>query len=317
LTLDFEYKQDSNLGLVVKQVRELPASESGSAVPAFLVDAPCPLTVAQIEQSDVFANHRLKSIWNLHTRSMWLVSSNLAGGIYTQGTVDYLEQTMVTNLSGLLGTWPHASRSGDGTRNSWTTGSGSTLRKWELETTVTTEVAADQAPILAQGDFPRQLRVSYATPQPTFSLWNPNGGATTTNELAFLKPAPTVDSQCLPQERTFDRKGVSMTTSFYWPKPPRGATAGYTAPLVCFVQTRIAGLTSVPLTLTSYYSQTYRPGHHNFSEEFIFEPRLDPDLPEAARKELEAANIRLIYLQLGSEPATAKVLGLDQKFRDL
>ena len=45
-----------------------------------------------------------------------------------------------------------------------------------------------------------------------------------------------------------------------------------------------------------YYSQTYGPGHHNFSEEFVFEPRLEPGLSVDQLTELEAANIRLVYV---------------------
>ena len=70
----------------------------------------------------------------------------------------------------------------------------------------------------------------------------------------------------------------------------------YTAPLLQFVETRITGLTTDPIVLTNCYSQTYGPGHHNFTEEFIFEPRLDPGVPPATLAQLNAANIQLIYV---------------------
>ena len=70
-------------------------------------------------------------------------------------------------------------------------------------------------------------------------------------------------------------KGVSITTSFYWPPHPTGPVAGYTAPLSRWDKTVIEGLTSEPIVLRGYYSQTYLPGHHNFWESFIFEPRLE------------------------------------------
>ena len=70
--------------------------------------------------------------------------------------------------------------------------------------------------------------------------------------------------------------------------------------------------------LTNYYSQTYGPGHHNFSEEYIFEPRLEPGLLSGTLAQLNAANIQLIYVYWpGGANAMMWVLGLDQKFRRL
>jgi hypothetical protein len=109
---------------------------------------------------------------------------------------------------------------------------------------------------------------------------------------------------------------VDIQVSFYWPNEPPAA-AGYTAPLVRFVETRITGLTTQPIVLTGYYSQTYRPGHHNFTEEFIFEPCLEPGLPAATLAELEAANIQFIHAELGFFEPIINVLGVDQKLREL
>ena len=62
---------------------------------------------------------------------------------------------------------------------------------------------------------------------------------------------------------------------------------------------------------------TYRPGHHNFTEEFIFEPRLEPGLPAATLAELAAANIQFFYLHFGFSETVINVLGLDGKLRRL
>ena len=109
---------------------------------------------------------------------------------------------------------------------------------------------------------------------------------------------------------------VEITTRFYWPNEPPAA-AGYTAPLVRFVETRITGLTTQPIVLTNYYSQTYRPGHHNFTEEFIFEPRLEPGLSAQALAELQAANIRFFHVHFGFGDTVINVLGFDGKMRSL
>jgi hypothetical protein len=136
--------------------------------------------------------------------------------------------------------------------------------------------------------------------------------------MVTLEPQPEVRPGAILQQRTLVRTNVvTISTSFYWPKEPSGILI-YTAPLVQFVETRITGLTTQPIVLTNGYSQTYAPGHHNFTEEFIFEPRLDPGLPPATLAELNAANIQLIYaFWSGGGNLVLHVLGLDQKFRPL
>ena len=112
-----------------------------------------------------------------------------------------------------------------------------------------------------------------------------------------------VTPECRLQTRAVTgTNGVAVTTSFYWPKPPSGIVAGYTAPLVQFVETQIVGLTTEPLVLRDDFAQTYRPGHHNFSEYFLFEPRLDPHVSSEQRAELLARNVQLIYVCAGCWP---------------
>jgi hypothetical protein len=313
-TLDFEYKKDRFQGLVVKQVREIPQITGDGTTLGFLINQPMELVVFQGESGDVFSNHRVKSVWNLETRNMWLASTNLAQGIYTTGRTEYIEGADSASLSGDLATWPMASHSDDGVTNAWMTGPTNNTRKWQLTTTVQTHSTQGEPPVFYQGDFARRVNVAYAKPLPTI---HPFWGLTNTSfETALLEPRRALTAGSKRIERSYTTNGVAITTSFYWPKPDTGIVAGYTAPLVRFDQTVVTGLTTAPICLTNYYSQTYRPGHHNFTEEFIFEPRLDPSLSAATRAELEAANIHLIYLELGSGD-NAMVLGLDGKFRPL
>jgi hypothetical protein len=51
--------------------------------------------------------------------------------------------------------------------------------------------------------------------------------------------------------------------------------------------------------LKGYFSQTYRPGHHNISEKFLYEPRLEPGISEEILDELKQQDIRLFYMQVG------------------
>ncbi len=100
--------------------------------------------------------------------------------------------------------------------------------------------------------------------------------------------------------------------------PPGGVVAGYTAPLLRFIETRISGLVADSIVLTNYYSQSYGAFHHNFFESFVFEPRLEPGLPSSTLAQLNAANIQLLYIySSGNRPVVLYVLGFDQKFRRL
>jgi hypothetical protein len=137
------------------------------------------------------------------------------------------------------------------------------------------------------------LKVQYDRP---VLSWDHTGLTTTTADWIQLSPCPQPQPGDLLQQRNFEEpKGVSIKTSFYWPPDP-GAAAGYTAPLIRWVQTVIKGYTSEPIVLHDWYSQTYRPEHHNFGENFLFEPRLEQGLSAGLLNELRAQNIRLIHV---------------------
>jgi len=313
--LDFEYKKDLFQGLVVKQVREVPQPGTTNSVTAFLVDEPVTCSVVQAEGGSVFANHRLKSLWNLHTTNLWMTATNLVNGIYTQGSYEYPDSGTIQTLSGPLNGWPNASNSPSGGTNYWTTGAGANRRSWRLETTLKTNVTGAQPPIFTQADFGKRVAVTYATAMPTIN----SSGVTNkvTNETVSLELQPVLAPGALLQQRTLHTNAVTAQTSFYWPKRPDGVMI-YTAPLLQFVETRITGLTTDPIVLTNCYAQTYGPGHHNFTEEYIFEPRLDPGVPPTTLAQLNAANIQLIYVfWSGGTNAVFYALGLNGQFRSL
>jgi hypothetical protein len=229
--------------------------------------------------------------------------------------VEYLETGTLQTLQGSLSAWPGASNSPSGAVNTWTTGNGNSRRDWRLETTLTTEVTAGTPPVFTQNDFPVLLSVNHATPQPVLDYQGAIGA--TTNEVIFLEPQRASHPTDIHVERVMAlTNGVEIRTSFFWPNEPPTA-AGYTAPLVRFDVTRITGLTSEAIVLTNYYSQTYRPGHHNFTEEFIFEPRLEPGVSAATLAELQALNILFLHATWGEVTPRIHALGFDQKLRKL
>jgi hypothetical protein len=313
--LDFEYKKDLNLGLVVKQVREMPQVSTTNVVTAFLIDEPVACSVVQAEGGSVFASHRLKSLWNLHTTNMWLTATNLVNGIYTQGSYEYCDNGIIQSLTGPVNGWPNASNSPSGGTNYWTTGTGASRRSWRLETALKTNVTGAQPPIFTQADFARKVTVTYVR-----ARTNINGAGVltpVTNETVSLEAQPVLSPGAVLQQRTLTTNAVTVQTSLYWPKRPDGVMI-YTAPLLQFVETRITGLTMDPIVLTNRYSQTYGPGHHNFTEEYIFEPRLDPGVPLATIAELDAKDIQLLYAYWqGGTNAVFYALGFNGRFRPL
>ena len=297
-SLDFEYKKDANHGLVVKQVREIPTPAAAAPLTPWIIEEPNELVVAQKEAGNVWGNHRLKSRWNLRGSTGRLTAAHLGQGLYREGRVDYVENGGVPFLSGPLATWPAAGLTNGGATHTWITGSGGMRRSWQLASTVTTSVSGATPPVFCAADFPATVSVAYATAQPAL---NYQGQPTTvTSDFAVLEAPRSLTPGSIRVERVLNTgRGITVRTVFFWPDIDAVPVAGYTAPLVKFESTTLTGLLPHPIVLRGYFSQTYRPGHHNFTEEFIFEPALDPELPGSDLSALQTAGIQALYIQAG------------------
>jgi len=306
-TLDFEYKKVAPEGkLIVKQVREIPQPDNTRSITPFLINEPVEYCTFQGEygEGNVFANHRLKSRWRFETKNMWLTKENLAQCLYTNVGLEYVDSGRARSVSGKLSEWPfafHKTQQGGydyqvDTIDGWLMHHLENRRACQLYSEwIPTLVTAAENPMLTLEDISWQsLQVEYDEPVPTID-WT--GPTTTTTESIRLCPCPQPQQGDLLQQRKFElgSGGVSISTSFYWPPTPAGPIAGYTAPLVRWVETVITGYTTEPIVLHGWYSQTYRPQHHNFSEDFIFEPQLEPGLSMGLLAELRAKGIRMIY----------------------
>ena len=156
---------------------------------------------------------------------------------------------------------------------------------------------------------------------------NPANERAVRDLLAELAPdlPVTLSSDVLPQIKEYERTSTTVVNGYVKPLAQNylnnlgkelGDT-GYTAPLQQWNQTVITGLTTEPLVLTSWWSQTFRPQHHNFSEDFLFEPRLDPNVTQAQRDELDAADIRWIVGTWGYNEGIIVLVGADNTFREV
>lgn len=297
--LDFEYKLVAPGRLLVKQIRRVPVSDPSEPLPAYFLAIPAELTVLQGEFGNVFANHRLKSVWRLHSRHTALRPENLQETLHPT-----LELTFASAEEPR--TWHRPMRALPGYRftrldgsveDAFDQGTGAAHRRLRLQTPTPGTRSRREGPLVTLADLTLVLRADYATPQPILG-WNPRLG-TTQQDVVRLGVVEPISSRSLLQTREAEVGGIRVETSFYWPPEPTGAVAGYTAPLQAWVQTRISGLIDQPLVLRDPMAQTYHPGHHNFFEEFVFEPGRDPAVPAAARVALEARNIRALVAVLG------------------
>ncbi|MHC4329312.1 MAG: PEP/pyruvate-binding domain-containing protein [Planctomycetota bacterium] len=305
--LDFEYKKLAAGGaaipaggLVVKQVREIPLPDTTQRITPFLINEPVKFCSFQGECSDIFANHRLKSSWLFETRNIWLSKDNLEDCFYTSLGLEYLADDRVLSITGELPQLPKAFHNFNGTdrtHDGWFMHHLANPRGCELHTEyIRTEVKVDENPMLTLSDIP-WFTVGVEYNEPVLS-WDGSGPNTTTTDLICIRRCLEPETGDLLQHRSFtEPKGVSISVTFYWPPNP-GVAAGYTAPLSRWVETVIEGYTSEPIVLHGWYSQTYRPKHHNFGEHFMFEPRLEPGVSQQILDELAAQDIRLIHLFL-------------------
>ena len=316
--LDFEYKKVAPTGeLVVKQIRPIPQAASEAVEQRFLAGGTMSLSVFQGEHADPLATHRLKSHWQLDTQSLWVTAENLNACLYRDASFEAHDEGQLWTTTGSPASWPGAQHDvkgddpahGFATTDAWDADHLTNARRYILTTSFDDNGLVPAAcPVLLLSDFSYALEAEYAEP---VLAWGWDGEVTsTTTDWAELEPVRVSDPDDLLKTRTIKDAGVTIETSFYWPPVPTGPTAGYTAPLVRWVETTITGLTTEPITLTDAYAQTYVPGHHNFYEWFLFEPRLEPGLSADTLAELRAQGIDLIATTVGFGGSTIETYDL-------
>ena len=203
--------------------------------------------------------------------------------------------------------------------NGFTLGSGGAARSFRLKPCIRAKWIAACRRSSRHRTSRQELKVTYSSPVPWL---DGNGPATRMTERVTLVPARNLKAAAEITTRTFTFGDVQITTRFrFW--NPEDNFIVKTLPVAEWVDTVITGLTSTPITLTNSFAQSYGPGHHNFTEDFIFEPGLDPSVTPAQKAELNAENIRLIHVfhnQMdfgfpGGSGDKLTILGLDGIFR--
>ncbi|MGQ0507201.1 MAG: PEP/pyruvate-binding domain-containing protein [Myxococcaceae bacterium] len=296
VVLDFEYKKTTDGRLEVKQVRTVPQPSSTQDITPILVSQERRFCTLGHELDDVMAVHRLKASLSATTRWVELTSAELAAPLFADTSLDMLEALTPVQRAGPMATYPSASHvvEADALRDSWKGSDGT----YSLRSAFPRKVSAADLPLLFPRDFTLRMEASYAAPVPSLRD-RFTGPVTTTKDSVLLLPCLT-EAEIAPQVQTAEatgKQGLVVKTQYRYRLPLTGFDK--TAVLGRFLQTEITGLTSSPILLKSERSQTFVPRHHNFAEDFIFDPELEPGLAESVKAQLRAKDIRLLVVQKG------------------
>jgi hypothetical protein len=320
--LDFEFKKSAPRGkLELKQIREIPKAGGGYATP-FLIGEPAVYCTLQGRGGNVFTNHRLKSRWTIKPKSLWLSDENLRSCIYGNVTIEYAAEGTIRQMTGELPSLPDAAHAY--VPPEWEWDRYSLTDQWRLPDLCNPRTCRLQStplfqsivpdPIVTLNDLRLGIDVDYRAPVPI-----DDANTATTETVSLYRPWEPASDE-VPEECSLNdpNTGISITTRFYvhwgW---------GWDAPAsVQFEQTQIEGLTSEPIVLTSFFSQSVGGGSHLCPKNFLFEPALEPGLSPQSRDELKAGNVRLIYYTTGARecrptekkdtPPSIRLYGFDE-----
>ena len=326
--LEFEYKKLRDGRLVIKQVREIPMNLSNGSENIAVIGAPSEFKVFQGEYGTAMGNHRLKSLWRLEGENRWMDPQGERESIIADANVGIALNGKVTDFNAKPSDWPshrfQIRKSGNQSyaRDSWIWNSEHGRTSYWLDGQIPNLNDYERDPVRGLSQINYYLGADYRSPVPVYnSGFGGVNESTTRNDTVRLvvgKPSDPAQEGSLLQTRSFSAGGISIETQFYWPPFPKGPTAGYTSPLEKWVQTTITGLTDEPIELKGYYSQTYRPGHHNFWEDFVFEPVLDEELSDSQASELQNRNVRqiLLFTDPWGQGGSMSFIGLDGRARE-
>ncbi len=308
-------------GVIVDHLAPVaPPTQDPEVTPYLLPGAPVTLCTFQGESGAILGNHRLKSRVTLTHTSGPLDDDFVAQSIFDHVGVDLANTDFEgdpTTFAGYFHTPPTVDQWGQASAiiDGWTTGAGASLVTWQLDAALPLTRLPTEVPLVVLTDGWLALSATYANPVPEPGQW-PDGTSTFDYTGLVSCPEETVLTPShIPVHRNATADGLTVDVRFWWPPAPTGATAGYTAPLVKWDVTTITGLTSTPIELRGYWSQTYRPGHHNFSEDFVFEPRLEEGIDPTLITELNQQDIAALLVTYGFESLIVDAIGLDGKIR--
>lgn len=295
ISLDIEYKKDTGGALILKQIRRIPEPvQPRSSVPVLLNEA-LSFCTFQGEYGNLLANHRLKARGPFETRNTPLSADDLSLSLVSKIDFEHVENGVITRTSGAPETFLGAVHRVDGNAYSdaWTSPVGTLT----LATGFPRELEPRDLPIRLGRDSSWHLSARYASPVAAFDA---DGLPSTTleDDVLFEPCIPATGvSDAVKTLEARSSSGVSIKTQFRY-RAPLGGGMSYekTFPLGSWESTEIQGLVSRPIVLKGWFSQTFRPGHHNFEESVLFEPALEEGISPEILQELDAKDIRALIV---------------------
>jgi hypothetical protein len=306
--LDFEYKKIQPGILDVKQMREVPTLVSTQRIAPYLLQEHRVFASRQhTAGSHVTTTHRLKSRWTFETRSLQVNASNLLGGLFTSGSVQYVSgNRVVTNTLNSLSNFTYRLDESSGVPNAihaWRQNSAVGPAACELRAYYDRPpVSAQSNPLIGLEDFNLSMAATY-----DHQVWDLFGiSLRLTNESVLVMAMETNSQHEVLKTLDYVQSSGGQTNVIIGSRYYLGSNAAYNGdpPLFRFEETRIEGLTSQPIVLHGFFSQTWAGEHRQSFEFFVFEPHLEEGIAPAILQELEAKNIRVIYVdrRQGSSP---------------
>ena len=299
--LDLEFKRVAPRSLVVKQIREIPSNPAGARPAPFTLGESGVFEVFQHHGKDLFANHRLKSIWRFPS----LVFSGEPGAVGFDVLVDLTRHdgTAVRRMSGRIGSFPNATITASGKTivYDWTWPEGNLRGRYRI-TASFPQTPDPTKPLVWTDALQVDLSAEYGVPQRVFDA--DGSRKTVTRETTRLVPLGRITEGALARQRRVQKGSVTVATGYTlaflkFGYPGIGIYDTKSFPLVRWGGTTVTGLTREPFQLTGHFAQTYDSIRHNFFESFLFEPALDPGLSPELLSELRTANVRTIRVDYG------------------
>ena len=301
IMLDFEFKKAApESKLIIKQIREIPLPGNIEYTTPYMLGESREYVSLQGRGSNVFTSHRLKSRWTLRPKNIWLSEENLQQCIYDTADIEYIADGQIRRISIDLPSLPGAAHTYEPPE--WEFGQYTLTDTWRLEdfdNPRTYRLRAEPLyqnivtdPVVTPDDLRIDLQVEYERPVLVDDV-----NTTSTEETTLYQPWEPAEQDFM-DTCSFDdpNTGVSVTVQHY----VRWSMMGGTPTSVQFKQTRIEGLTTEPIVLTGFFSQSVGGGSHLCPKYFLFEPALEPGISQTILDELKDKNVKYIYYTTGA-----------------
>jgi len=299
IMLDFEFKKVAPEGkLIIKQIREIPLPDSVEYTTPYMLGEPREYWSLQGRGSNVFTSHRLKSRWTLKPKNIQLSEDDLQQCIYDTVDIEYVADGQVRQISVELPSLPGAEHiyeksewefSQYSMTDTWRFADINNPRTYRLRTEPLFQSIVKD-PIVTPDDLRIGLEVEYERP-----VLIDDVNTISTEGAALYQPWEPTDQDVLEVCSLDDpNTGVFINIQFYarwgWGGSPTS---------VRIERTTIQGLTTEPIVLTGYYSQSFGGGSHLSPKDFLFEPALETGISQTILDELKARNVKYIYYTTG------------------